>query len=518
MSAAAPASGLARRLFENTLHSASGRLASLALWVLFTPPILRALGSERFAIWSLFYALTGYLAAFDFGLAQGTLRFVAAARARGDHDDAGTFATLALLGYGTLALIWAALATLLAGTIVGWLRVPPALADSACFAIQLGALVFLLSGVANVTMAATQGYGRFDLANLTLVTTTVAQAAGLLLVLRRGLGLEGFVLSVAVAATLGAAMGLLLLRWRVPGFRWASPGRAWGRVGPALRFGVPMQATNLLAVMNAQMDKLLLARFAGLSMVTVYELGSRVAVSVTSLPQLVLLPVMAEAASMSAAGERERLRSLYDRGSRYFLTLAAVCVAPLLAAGPRLYAAWLGGPHPEATLALRGLTLAAALTLATGMATTIARGVGRTEFEAWFATTTVALHLALSLLLMPTLGLRGALIASMVSHAVGSLLFMGLFSRLMQWPLFGEVLRPWARPALAVLGGWAAGAALDRALPGSAGAAGWMVLLVVALTSGLVTLGLTIATRFFHWDEARRMLLGRFGAAVADGG
>ncbi len=499
----------------NTLHAASGRLATLLLWLLFTPAILRALGPGRFAIWALFFALTGYLAAFDFGLAQGTLRFVAAARGRDDHEGAGAFATLALLGYGALALVWVLVVVVLANPVLGWLRIPPEFAPSARFAMNIGAVVFLLAGVANVGMAALQGYGRFDLANAVLLSTALQQGIGMILVLSRGWGLKGLILNVCVSGAVGTIASLVLIRWRIPEFRWATPARTRSRMRAALNFGAPMQASNVLAMANAQMDKFLLTRFAGLVTVTSYELGTRVATSVTSLPGLLLLPVIPEAASMSAAGETERLRALYDRGSRYYLTVGALAVAPLLAAGPRLYAAWLGAPHAEATSVLRWLAVAMSFTLATGMGTSIARGVGRTELEAWFAVVVTTLHLTISLILLPRIGLRGALVASGVSHLVGSLLFMFLFARLMRWSYFGAVLRPFVVPFFAVLAGWAAGAALDHVLPESVGVARWAGFMAVAALSALVALAVAVVTRYFAWREALGLMPGRFGARPA---
>ena len=40
------------------------------------------LGADGFGIWSLFFALTGYLGALDLGFAQATLRYVSAVRSR----------------------------------------------------------------------------------------------------------------------------------------------------------------------------------------------------------------------------------------------------------------------------------------------------------------------------------------------------------------------------------------------------------------------------------------------------
>jgi O-antigen/teichoic acid export membrane protein len=493
---------LARRLFTNTLHAASGRLVGILLWLVFTPAILELLGPERFAIWSLFFALTGYLAALDFGLTQAALRFVAAARGRREHAEAGAFGTLAVLGYALLAMLWAVLAVGLTGPVLGWLRVPAELAGSATFAMRLGAFVFLLTGLTNVIVAVAQGYGRFDLANRILLAVATQQAVGMALVLWRGWGLEGLVLNVAAGGAFGATLGLALLRSHLPDYRWSGLGPALGKVREVVRFGAPMQITNLLAFVNANVDKVLIARFLGLARVTSYELGSRVAVSSTSLPQLLLLPILAETARMSAAGDHSRLKTLYDRGSRYFLTVSAICIAPVLAAAPRLYAVWLGQPHVEATVVLQWLACASALTLATGMGTTMARGLARTDLEAWFGCVTVVLHLLLSLVLLPRLGLTGALTASAISHAAGSLLFLTLFARLMRWRLARDVLGSFVVPTAAALAGWAAGALADQLLPGVTGLLGWLALAGVAAVAAVAAFAFTAVTGYFHWREA----------------
>jgi O-antigen/teichoic acid export membrane protein len=504
-----PDAGLGRRLFTNTLHAASGRLASMVVWILFTPAVLRTLGTERFAIWSLFYALTGYFAALDFGLMQGTLRGVSAARGRGDHGEAGAFATLALLGYGLLALLWMFIAVLAATPLLTWLHIPPALTNSARFAVTLGALVFMLSGVANVVMAVAQGYGRFDLANAVLLLMAAQQAVGMMLVLHFRWGLEGLLLNVAAGWLIGGGAGLVLLNSGIRAFRWSAPQQSLRRAREALRFGAPMQATNLLAVANAQMDKLLIARFVSLAAVTPFELGSRVATTVTSLPQLLLTPVLREAAWISDSGPPGRLRELFDRAGRYYLAVSALCVAPLLAAAPRLFSVWLGAPHRESALVLGWLAVAMGVTLATGMATAVARGMARTDLEALFAVVTVFLHFTLSVWLIPRMGLRGALVATLVSHTTGSLLFMIMFARAAGWPFFKVVLRPWLEPSIAVLLGWTCGAWVDGILPGVSGGAGWISVVAVASVAALAVLLFVIATRFVPWREARALLTAR---------
>ncbi len=511
MAAGAP-TGLGRRLVANTLHAASGRVAAMVVWIVFTPPILRTLGAEGFAVWSLFFALTGYLAALDFGLVQGTMRHVAGARERGRHDEAGAHATLGLLGYLALSLVWLAVVALAREPVLAWLRIPPATIGMARFAMLAGAGVFALAGVANVCLATMQAYGRFDRANGILLAMTLLQALVFALALHGHWGFIGLVAGVALAWATGALMGAALLTWAVPAFRWGSPVAAIVHVREALRFGAPMQFTSTLAAFNVHLDKLLLSRFVGLAAVAPYELGSRVSTVASSLPQLMLLAVLPEASAMHAIGDNARTRQLYDRGSRYLMSGVTVIVGPLIGVGARLFEVWLGPGHGEAVLVLRALAVSGWVSLATGMGTTVARAAGRTDLEAWFATIAVGLHLALSVLLLPRIGMPGALLAITAGVLIGALVFAVQLARLMHWSL-STVLSPWVVPALATLVAASAGAALDRLLPGGHGTTAWLALLTCAVGAGAAGLTTLVILRYLPWREALALLTTRGNVA-----
>jgi O-antigen/teichoic acid export membrane protein len=498
--------GLGRRLVTNTLHAATGRAAAVLVWILLTPPILRVLGTEGFAVWALFFALTGYFAALDLGLVQGTLRHVAAARERGAHGEAGAFAVLGVLGFLALGALWLALALLLRNPLMEWLRIPQLQIAAASFAVVVGAGVFTLAGCANITMAVLQGYDRFDLANLISLVVTLEQAAGILIVLRNGWGLPGLVVNVGVGWALGLVAGVLALRGFVPAFRWTGS-RPWPYVPDVLAFGGPMQLASLWAVLHTNLDKFLLPVFVALSAVTPYELGSRVVGSIQAFPQMLLLAMLPAASAFHAAGDRARLRELYVRGGSYLLTASAMMVAVLLGSADRLFTVWLGQGHAEAVLVLRGLSLATGIALATGMASITARAVGRTDLEAWFGAIVVALHVALSLLLLPRFGLPGAVFANLAATVVASCCYLLFVGRVLRWRAVELLVKPHVVPLLAVAAGAVTGLALDRALPVAAGAVAWMLLALVAGVAGVVTLAVLIATGYFHWREARSLLM-----------
>ena len=506
------ARGLGRRLARNTLHAASGRVVSLAVWLFLAPVVLRGLGTDGFAVWSLFFALTGWLGAFDLGLGTGALRFVAAARARGDHAEAGEHATLALLGYAALGLLWLALAPLVRAPVLDALRIPAAVRPAAAFAFTAGAGVFALNGMANVTQLGLQACGRFDLANVVAVVVSLSQALGIVIALRLGAGLPGVVTASGVAWLAATVIGGVSLRAGVPDFHWASPRASWRRARDVLHFGGPLQLANALAVAHQQVDKLLLSRFVRLALATPYDLGLRLATVMSSLPQLLLVAVAPAAAALEAQGESERLRQLYRRSHRYVLAVTALPAAALIGAGPRLVAAWLGRPYPLAALATVGLTVAAvaAMSAATGQA--VARAVNHTRLEAEFTGLTFAVHLALGLALVPRFGLAGAVAITAGANVIGASWFALRLARTLRWPV-ADTLAPALVASLAIGVGALAGRAAARALPPGHGAAAWGAAIVdaaAAVVPTALTLGLA---RFVSVRE-----LASLARAAATGG
>ncbi len=506
--------GLARKLAANTLHAASGRVIGIILWLLLTPPMLRSLGADGFGIWSLFSALTGYLGALDFGFSQATLRSVSAAHAREEQARGGDVATLAVLGYVALGLLWGAVIPLVRGPVLEFLRVPPEVMPGASFAIVAGAVVFVLAGVAGTGIAILQGSGRFDLGNAALVTVVLVQAAGIVASMRFGWGLPGMVCATGAGWAAASLLALGAIRARVPAFAWAGPARAFARLGEVVRFGGPMQVGNVLGVIHQQVDKVFLSRFVALASVAPYELGLRVSTATSTFPQLMLLALTPAAAAMVAQQQYGPLLELMRRASRYVLALAAIGTGVVLGSAKPLFAAWLGAPSPDAERALWGLGVAAYFALAAGVTLALARGAGRTDLEARFSALALAIHLVLAFVLVPRMGLAGALVAIAVANAVALPWFLAALARVFAWDPWPLVLEPFGLPLAVVAAGAAAGMGLARAgLPGLLGAP-WPHLVLVAGASALAGAAVAFGSGYVRPGELLSLLRPAKGTAA----
>jgi len=495
--------GLARRLAANTMHAASGRLASLLLWLLLTPPLYRALGVKGFAVWSLFYALTSWLGALDAGLGPATMRHVSAARAGGRGAEAGAYATVSVLGYAALGVLWLGVLPLVRDPLLDFLRVTGDVRPWADFAFVAGAVVFALAGATSTIVYVLQGCDRFDLGNAASLTVSLVQAAGLVLTLWRGWGLPGVVCATGAGWAAGALVGLLLLRSGAPDFRWSSPRGAAGFVRESLAYGAPLQLANLLAVAHQQVDKLLLARWAALATVAPYELGLRVSTALATFPQLLMLALVPTATRLFTAGEHPRLAELYRRSNRYILLAAVTVTAGAVAGADRAFEAWLGHSDPDAALALRGLMLAACAGLGAGMATVTARGIGRPGLEAEFAAVALLVHLALARPLVPAHGLLGAVLALGAGNAAGVAWFVLRLAGALGWPRARTLLGDGLVPLVALVAGAAAGLWLDGTMPRPAGTLAWAPLALVGGAASGVAAAVALFARYVAVDELK---------------
>jgi len=494
-SAATPR-GLGARLARNSFHSASGRVVAILAWLVLTPALVRALGPEGYGVWSLFYALTGWMNSLDLGFSAVALRFGAAARARSASDEAGEFATLAVLGYVVLGIVWLGLVLLLRAPVLDLLRIhgpPRALAE---LAFLVSAPLFVLGGVTNTLSALLQAWDRFDLANTVMVTVSLVQVAALLVVLHQGGGFAACLVALLIGLAVALLLGLVLIARGAPGFRWSAPRAAAHRMRAALDFGMPLQFATGLGAMHQQLGKLLIVRLVSLAAVVPYELGLRVSSASGTFSQLLLMAMIPEASVLHAQGASERLHELYRRAGRFVTGVAATVTAALFASAPALYAAWMGHPTPDAALALRGLSLAAYSAMAGGVSLAIARGVGRTSLELEWSSVALVLHAALGAVLVPRLGLLGALVAVCIANLAAALWFALRLTRSQAWPVSRALWEPFFVPVLAMAAGVAAGSPLALAI-----AAPWLALVVSAGVAGLACLAVLLLARHLVWEE-----------------
>ena len=186
-------------LASNTAWNLLGALLPLPVILLCVPPLVAALGIERFGVLGLAWMVLGYFGMFDFGLAQSTTRFVSTATARGEQRGVRGLVLGSLALHLILGLAGAAAFALLVPWFVTVFELPPPLVEETRVALYWLAASVPVMVLSAALRGALEGLQRFDVVNLIRVPASIVNYAGPLVALGFGTGLP-LVVGVIVAA------------------------------------------------------------------------------------------------------------------------------------------------------------------------------------------------------------------------------------------------------------------------------------------------------------------------------
>ncbi|MET0676126.1 MAG: hypothetical protein ABW175_10040 [Bradyrhizobium sp.] len=465
----ARAPGRAGRLFAGWTANLLQIVLGVTQQVALIPVFLHHWTSETLAAWLVIYAIGNLTFIADAGLQSRAINRFLQFKSTTDCDgrSARFYSAMLRVYFGLVAVLTL---PLLVGVVVlapskalGFAAVPQF--DAAFIVMIAGILWSVPSNLVTALFRARGLYGRA--VKVHNVAVLVGQLGQLVAV-----AATGSLLAVTVAfaaAPLVTAAWLLAVdaprlfpylrgvratcswRWRIGQFRKAAPFAVAGATDLAL-LNLPV-----LLVSAFVYDRTAVAQW-GLTRV--------VAGLLRVLCVQTTLPLAAELGHDHAVGDRERLRSLYARGSVLIALLASLVVSGLLAFWPDFFALWTHGVIPyEPVLTfvlLIGTAAAAPSILAVGYASYSNQGQLLLRTKAM----QLVLFLVLSAVLIPSTGLLGAAIAVVASELLIQFGVLG-------WTIVRQTLRHPLRHLSFVaaamtavtIAGWALGIVLRQTIP-----------------------------------------------------
>jgi O-antigen/teichoic acid export membrane protein len=450
-----------RRVFRNTLISGVVGVLSLLINFFVVAFAIHRLGMNAYGVFVLalsFSVSAGYLSISDLGLQAGVSRFIADADGRNDRNRMSEIVSSALailLGTGVVAaLILLALAVAAAHlfhvptealrTALGLLFV--LFAAEALFTLPALAFTGLLQGL--------QRYGRIKTIDM---SRQLLYSAAVLAVLSAGYGVVGFGV-VTVCSSLFTAVGYAVMgKLSCPDLH-ISP-RLINRAGlrPLAGFSVWAFVAAISGVIWAQMDKVILATAAPVSVLTGYDIANRLQSAASYPLSFTTQAVVPAAANLSAIQSTVRLRALLIRGTRYTLALSfPATIAAMILARP-LIIAWVGKQYADMSGPTQLFLVYQLVISSATIAHTIPIGLGRMRTIALYSTTAMVINLGISIALVGPLGISGVIIGTLVGYGITAPLYVRLALVLLAMPVrdfFTQAVLPvaiWAVVFAAVL-------------------------------------------------------------------
>ena len=405
-----------RTILAGTGQSAVGLVVAILATFGTQVLITRGLGAEAFGIVTLATQGALVLGFFSrFGMDMAAVRRVAIDVGQGERGRVRAVVTRASVIATVSSVVVAAVVFAFAPALAR--AFAPAF-EGATDAFRAGALAIPFAALVQVYLGATRG---LKVMRHTLYVFWMGQPLGWLVLILGGwlvartVGMTTLAYAVSWAlATLGAA------------FLWYRETRGFGRrpplvgeVGDLIRYGAPRAPAALFSQLLFWTDLFVLAWFVGSFGVQQADVG--VYAAAARAAQVILLFIISVSlmfspfvADLHARGERDKLDRLYKWLTRWTLA-ASLPLFIVLAVAPAAALRLFGAEFGAGATALNILLLGQLVNVATGTVGFILIMVGRTGWDLVVYAASVALDVAVALLLIPGMGMEGAAVAGAVT-------------------------------------------------------------------------------------------------------
>jgi O-antigen/teichoic acid export membrane protein len=421
---------LGSKLIANTRWNLAGMLIPIGLAVLATPIMIDELGTARFGLLAMAWAVMSYFYLLDLGLGQATTKFVSEYVA---HDPRASVRGIVLPAlYGHLALgvaggiVLAAIAHLLTHSVF---EIPVELQKEAVETFWLLAMSVPLVIVATCLRGALEGYQLFRLVNITKIAGGILTYGGPLLVVSFTNNLPVLVGSIVCGRAIILLVYAIVAVRRMALHREASSNR--NPIFKMLQFGAFVSLTSLTAPVLTCIDRAFIATALSLNAVTLYavpyEIVTRLWILSASL-MTSLFPIFS-ALGIKNAGA---LRNLYLDAFMFLLFVATPIAGVLIVFARELLTLWLAGVGAQSTSIAKWLSIGVLVNVLAQAPYTLLISAGRARQIVRIQLGEVVLYVVLAWQLIKYLGAEGAAIAWMMRAFVDAFLLMAAAERVFE--------------------------------------------------------------------------------------
>ncbi len=417
-----------KRFATNVLTNWAATAVNMVVPFFLTPFVVRHLGAQVYGIWILAVSAVSYFALLDLGLRSAVIRFVSRAQAQSKAGEAAAIVAGALWIRSLIAGIVVFGGCLLAIATPFIFKIPSGLTHQAqitVFLCAVGVAITLISGVFAAVLSA---LNRFDLLSSITGMQTIFRAAGVLILLRAGLGLVSLA-CWELAVLLVAGIGTTLVAWKTAAFSktWAAkPDATTLNAIRSYSFTTFLFMIAVQIVINT--DSLVIGAYLSVGMVTLYSIGSSLVNYATQVSGAVSTTFVPMASSMEATGRFEDLQLMLIRGTQVILGLVLPIGTALFFRGRTFISLWMGPQYAVISeVVLRILMISLFFSMANSTAGAIMMAIDKHKPVARWALFEAGSNLVLSIILVKRVGIYGV--------AWGTAISMGL-AHLAFWPRY----------------------------------------------------------------------------------
>ena len=408
-----------RRVRLSAIASIFSRGASFVVTIVLIALSSRYLDGDRMGLWMTIVGLTVLLSLADLGLGNGIINAVAEAVGRDREDEAAAHVSTAFFSLLAVSFVGGALFAALY-PVVEWANLlnvgaPLARAETAPAMAVLVACVFVtlpLGLAQKIHFAYQEGF----LASLWAgVGSGIALVIGLVAVGDKA-GVPWLTLAVAGGPAFGVLLNSVALYWfRKPEIR-PRPALISRRSARRLfSLGGLYFALAVAGIVGLQVDNIVIARILGVGAVPAYAIPLRLFMILPTVLSFALAPLWPAYTESIARSDIGWVKGAFERSLRLSLLVAVPSSMALVAFAPFLLDVWVGESVDPPFHLLVGLGLWAVINAVTGPLAMLLNGLGVVGFQVITSLAMGAINLTLSIILVSSIGVAGAIYGTVIS-------------------------------------------------------------------------------------------------------
>ncbi len=331
-----------RRISKNSIINIFGYAAPMIVALFTIPGIIKGMGTERFGILTLAWAVIGYFSLFDFGLNRALTKLVSERLGRGANDEIPDLIWTSLIIMALLGICVAGLLiSFLPWLVEEILHIPQALKRETLISFSFLALavpVIILSvGLRGVLSA----YQKFNLINWVRVPMGIyVFVAPLPIIWWYSNALH----PILAALILGRVVGLLAqLRMCLKIVPFINAKVRFRRhfIRPLLSYGGWVTICNVVSPLMIYIDRFFISALISTSAVAYYATPNEIATKLWMLPWAVL-GVLFPAFSTSLVQDEKRATGLFENSFKYLILIFFAVILVVISFSFEGLTLWLG--------------------------------------------------------------------------------------------------------------------------------------------------------------------------------
>ncbi len=397
-----------------------------------TPYVIHHIGIERFGIWAIVGAVTGYFGLFDFGIGTSFVKYIAEFYANKEFKKINEVVNTGFVFYSMFAIIIIALAFIFIKPLLSFFKIPPYLYSETVFVFLAGVILFGISNVLSAFVVIQPGLQRMDITNKVAIVLSIPTIAGTFFFLEKGYGLPGLMINNIIMFVISGVINIVISFKILPELRFNPFLQNKKMFKKLFTFGYKLQIVKMSSFAGSQTDKLLITYFLSLGSVTFYYLGNTIvekAKDVSLLITSALLPAISE---LDAGRKMDKIALLYFRSIKYVTLIALPLIFFLFTDARLIILTWMNQDFEKAVLALQILSVGIFTNILTGPAAVTVQGIGKPEYNMRVSLLHLFLNLFLSITLIIKFGFVGVLIGTSLSCFLTGGYFIFLVNRLLK--------------------------------------------------------------------------------------